>query len=114
VLDTGNNTDRDHDLLVRLDTKLDALTNTLTEMRMQISLKADTARIDKLETSRVDKIELALREKADSVRLDKLEATRVDKLEKTVEMLSNRFYYAMGAFGALQFTLQLALRFLKL
>jgi nicotinate-nucleotide pyrophosphorylase len=112
--DANPNAERDHDLLVRLDTKLDALTASLNDMRLQVSLKADSTRVDKLETSRVDKLELALKEKADSVRLDKLEATRVEKLEKTVEMLSNKFYYAMGAFGALQFTLQLALHFLKL
>lgn len=39
----------DHDLLVRLDTKLDALTGTIGEMKTALPLKADAGRVDKLE-----------------------------------------------------------------
>lgn len=42
--------DRDHDLLVRLDTKLDQLSADFREMKTSLSGKADAARVDKLES----------------------------------------------------------------
>lgn len=40
---------RDHDLLVRLDTKLDALSALFTEVRMSVSAKAESSRVDAIE-----------------------------------------------------------------
>ena len=40
---------RDHDLLVRLDTKLDVLSAAFSEVRASVAAKADTVRVDRLE-----------------------------------------------------------------
>lgn len=39
----------DHDLLVRLDTKLDALTASFQEVKTALASKADASRVEKLE-----------------------------------------------------------------
>ncbi len=43
----------DHDLLVRLDTKLDALTAGFQDLKLTVNSKADSTRVDRLE-SRAD------------------------------------------------------------
>jgi hypothetical protein len=42
---------QDHDLLVRLDTKMDALSTQFTEARVALALKADLSRVEALECS---------------------------------------------------------------
>ncbi len=39
----------DHDLLVRLDTKLDVLAVSFNEVRLSVGAKAETVRLEKLE-----------------------------------------------------------------
>lgn len=39
----------DHDLLVRLDTKLDALSLSFQELKATVNSKADISRVDRLE-----------------------------------------------------------------
>jgi hypothetical protein len=41
----------DHDLLVRLDTKLDALSLSFAEVKIAVAAKADASRVEKLEAS---------------------------------------------------------------
>lgn len=42
-------TTNDHDLLVRLDTKLDALSASFAEVKIAVAGKADSVRVEKLE-----------------------------------------------------------------
>ena len=49
----------DHDLLVRLDAKLDGLSTQFSEVKATIHQKADTVRVEKLDLL-VDKLETRL------------------------------------------------------
>jgi polyhydroxyalkanoate synthesis regulator phasin len=101
---------RDHDLLVRLDTKLDGLSSHFLDVRRMLNSKADAARVEKLERQ-IEEIQTkAIAAKADAVRVEKLElvaslkadAARVEKLENIVSAINNKIYIATGALSAIQ------------
>jgi hypothetical protein len=79
----------DHDLLVRLDTKLDTLSTLFAEVRSGLALKADASRVEKLEA------QISTKANWD----------RAEKLEGKVEALQMKVYMACGAVALLQFGL---------
>ncbi len=80
----------DHDLLVRLDTKLDLVSIQLNEARVKMGMKADSARVDKLERL-VD---------------GKSESKALTDLSGVVDGIKSKVLMATGALAVLQFLLQ--------
>lgn len=88
----------DHDLLVRLETKLDGVTSQLSEARGLLSTKADSSRVEKLE-KQLDEIQAkALVTKAD--------VSQVEKLQKVVDGINLKVAAATGAVVVLEFLLR--------
>lgn len=93
-----NHDPRDHDLLVRLDTKLDLLTSAFLEIKLSVAAKADSSRLDKLESTRIEKlerdVEVTMKAKAD--------AARLSAVESEIKSIQARLYFAAGGLAALQ------------
>ena len=90
----------DHDLLVRLDTKLDLVSIQFNEVRAQMVGKADHTLVD----LRITKVEERVEDKADQQLLD----TRFGRLETKVDALMRNMWMITGGL----IVIELALRFL--